>query len=49
MDETVTKYSVSNMKDSIEEVYTELFGNRKKEINDTLSKYKVDNIEEKKG
>ena len=48
MDETLVKYSVSNVKDKIGEVYSEFFDNKKEEIKNTLNNYKVDNVEEKK-
>ena len=48
MEETVKKYDVKSMKKEIKKVYKELFESRKKEINDTLAKYEVNNLEEKK-
>lgn len=47
MEETVKKYDVKSMKKEIKKVYKELFESRKKEINDTLAKYEVNNLEEK--
>jgi len=47
MDTTVDDYSETIMKSSVESVYGELFGNREKEIKETLAKYEVNNLEEK--
>lgn len=48
MNETVTNYRPSNVKEVAEKVYSELFEIRKEEIKETLKKYKKeDNLEEK--
>ena len=48
MGDTVEKYTTKKMKKEVRKVYTKFFDERKKEITDTLAKYKVDNLEEEK-
>lgn len=45
---TAEKYSVKLMEKELKKTYNDIFEMRKKEIKETLSKYKVDNLEEKK-
>jgi glycosyltransferase involved in cell wall biosynthesis len=47
MKETVEKYTPELQKEKIKEVYGEIFNSRTEEFKTTLSKYKVDNVEEK--
>ncbi len=48
MDETVGNFTTNIMKETIESVYTNLFTNREKEIKETLAKYEVEDLNEKK-
>lgn len=47
MEETVDKFTVEKMTEVMVKVYDELFDLRKKEIKETLSKYEVNNLEQK--
>jgi hypothetical protein len=47
MKETVGNYTPELQKEKIKEVYGEIFNSRIEEFKTTLSKYKVDNVEEK--
>ena len=47
MKETVSKYTIETQKTAIEEVYKTLISERRTEVETALSKYEVDNVEEK--
>jgi len=47
MKETVSNYTPEIQKEKLKEVYSEIINNRIEEFKTTLSKYKVDNLEEK--
>ena len=47
MEETVNKFTVEKMSEKMGSVYSEIFELRKTEIKETLSKYKVDELEGK--